>query len=139
MENKYLINIKKKFNINDKDNFIKQLLLNICNQMVDKHDSNYLIKLSNNFDILQTLKKLGYYIIKNSSDENKKEQWNNIIDYIDEFFKEIKNIKSFKERIIYENEKHNNYFTNELIKKYIKPTFDESILGQLQTITDDDL
>lgn len=136
MENKYLNIIKKKFNINHKDNFIKQLLINICNQLIDKNDKHYLINLSNNFNILNTLKKLGYYIIKNSSDDNKKENWNIIIEFIDEFFKEIKELKAFKERLILEKSINDNYFINELIKIYINPSYDKSDLGKLQNIID---
>lgn len=136
MENKYLEIIKKKFNINNKDNFIKQLIIKICNQLTDKNDKDYLINLSNNFNILLTLKKLGYYIIKNSSDENKKENWNTIIDYIDEFFKEIRELKQFKEKLIIEKSLNNNFFIDELIKKYIEPHYDNSELGKLQNIID---
>lgn len=135
MENKYLNIIKKKYNINDKDIFIKQLLIKICNQLLELNDKNYLINLSDNFNLLLTLKKLGYYIIKNYDDENKKNYWNDLIDFIDEFINKIKSIHSFKERLIIEKKKNNNYFVNELIKKFFdENVFDDSVLGQLQNI-----
>lgn len=139
METQYLNYIKKKFNINNKDNFIKQLLLTICNKLVDKTDNNYLSNTSENINILLTLKKLGYYVIKNNTDEKKKEYWNIIIEYIDEFLKEIKEVNSFKDRLLLEKEKNNNYFINELIKKYINLNCsslksNQSDLTQLQII-----
>ena len=92
MEERYIDFIKRKYNI--KKDFIKELLINISNQLITYHqDTNkYLYELSQNQILLDNLLKFAYYIIRIKP--NIRDQWINIINIIEEFNNNIFDINN---------------------------------------------
>lgn len=146
IEDKYLNILKRKFNIKELDIklFMSKLLNIICNQLItNSTKENYLKKYSDNQIILNTLEDLGYYLIKSSNDESIKTKWNLVINIIDNFKEELKNITqikdillSFKNDNIKTNESNPqmDYFFNILLSEYIPKTYSNTVIGKLQNI-----
>ena len=146
IEDKYLNILKRKFNIKELDIklFMSKLLNIICNQLITNSTKEiYLKKYSNNQVILNTLEDLGYYLIKSSNNETIKTKWNLIINIINNFKEELKNITqikdillSFKNDNIKTNESNQqmDYFFNILLSQYIPKTYPNTVIGKLQNI-----
>ena len=118
MEERYIDFIKRKYNI--KKDFIKELLINISNQLITYHqDTNkYLYELSQNQILLDNLLKFAYYVIRIKP--NIRDQWINIINIIEEFNNNIFDINNVK---------------NTLIKGY-NQTKNKWLIEKLRTVND---
>lgn len=145
IEDKYLNILKRKFNIKELDIklFMSKLLNIICNQLItNSTKENYLKKYSDNQVILNTLEDLGYYLIRSSNNETIKTKWNLIINIIDNFKEELKNITQIKDIILsFKNDNKSNesnpqmdYFFNYLLSQYIPKTYPNTVIGKLQNI-----
>lgn len=145
IEDKYLNILKRKFNIKELDIklFMSKLLNIICNQLITNNTKeNYLKKYSDNQVILNTLEDLGYYLIKSSNDESIKTKWNLIINIIDNFKEELKNITQIKDIILsLKNDNKSNesnpqmdYFFNILLSQFVPKTYPNTVIGKLQNI-----
>lgn len=145
IEDKYLNILKRKFNIKELDIklFMSKLLNIICNQLItNSTKENYLKKYSDNQVILNTLEDLGYYLIKSSNDESIKTKWNLIINIIDNFKEELKNITQIKDIILsFKNDNKTNesnpqmdYFFNILLSQFVPKTYPNTVIGKLQNI-----
>lgn len=114
MEERYIDFIKRKYNI--KKDFIKELLINISNQLITYHqDTNkYLYELSQNQILLDNLLKFAYYIIRIKP--NIRDQWINIINIIEEFNNNIFDINNVKNTLIkVYNQTENKWLIEKLI------------------------
>ena len=114
MEERYIDFIKRKYNI--KKDFIKELLINISNQLITYHqDTNkYLYELSQNQILLDNLLKFAYYVIRIKP--NIRDQWINIINIIEEFNNNIFDINNVKNTLIkVYNQTENKWLIEKLI------------------------
>lgn len=125
MEDKYLRFVKNKYDIHSVSSissFMKIMLNKILNDMITNDTKiNYLNKFSNHYAILESMNTLGYYVIRNNNDENKRKQWSKIIEIIDEFKNNLKNIKQIKRILLPFKKEIENKFKDEQNEK-IKQT-----------------
>lgn len=147
IEDKYLNILKRKFSIKELDIklFMSKLLNIICNQLITNSTKEiYLKKYSDNQVILNTLEDLGYYLIKSSNNETLKTKWNLIINIINNFKEELKNITQIKDILLsFKNDNKTNgsnpqmdYFFNILLSQFVPKTYPKTAIGRLQNIID---
>ena len=145
IEDKYLNILKRKFSIKELDIklFMSKLLNIICNQLITNSTKEiYLKKYSDNQVLLNTLEDLGYYLIKSSNNEAIKTKWNLIINIINNFKEELKNITQIKDILLSfknDNIKSNpqmDYFFNILLSQFVPKTYPKTAIGRLQNIID---
>lgn len=143
MEDKYLQLIQTRYNIHGKTvrEFMNNFLNLVCNQIITPGDKKiYLKKLSHNQEIINTLEQLGYYVIKNSNNEEKKKSWNAIIEIIDKFKIKLKSIKQAKDNLISfkssKCSKEETQYIDNLLNFFNSSSYSDDVLGQLQNLID---